>query len=184
MVLERKATIGEMIEAAATVFVIADLSNVWMVADIPEQSAGAIQVGKAVEAEIPALPGEKIEGKLSFVSAIVNRETRTVRARMNLPNPQRKYKPAMLATMTLLDSAERRLLVPVAAVVRDGNEDSVMVQVRPNTFALRRVKLGEEYRNGRVVLEGLREREMIAVEGAFHLNNERKRRLLQGTEGT
>lgn len=183
MVLQRRATIGEVVEAAATVFVIADLSNVWLVADVPEQSAAAIQAGKAVEAEIPALPNEKITGTLSFVSPLVTPETRTVRVRMNLANPDRRFKPAMLAAMTLLDGAERREVIPTAAVVREGNDDTVFVRTRPDTYVLRRVTLGEEFGGVRAVVGGLRQGEQIVVDGAFHLNNERKRRLLQGSGG-
>lgn len=183
MVLERKVTIGQVVQAAETVFVVADLSRVWLVADVPEQNAGAVEIGKTVEATIPALPNETIRGKLSFVSAIVNPDTRTVRVRMDLPNPKHRFKPAMLANMTLVDGAEKRHVVPAAAVVREGNDDVVYVEKEPNTFVLRRVKLGPEFRNLRVVEEGLDDGERVVLEGAFHLNNERKRRALQGDEG-
>jgi cobalt-zinc-cadmium efflux system membrane fusion protein len=182
-VLERKITIGQVVQAAETAFVVGDLSHVWLVADVPEQSAGAIAIGKTVQAEIPALPGEKITGKLTYVSAIVDPETRTVRTRMNLPNPQRKYKPAMLANITLMDGAEKRLVLPDGAVVRESNADYVFVQTAPDKFLLRRVTLGPEYRAGRALESGLREGEQIVREGAFHLNNERKRMLLRGSEG-
>jgi membrane fusion protein, heavy metal efflux system len=183
IVLERKATIGQVVQAVETLFIISDLSTVWLVADVPEQSAGALHIGKSVEAEIPALPGELITGRLSFVSSVVNRETRTVRTRMNLGNPERKFKPAMLATMTLVDGAESRRVVPTTAVVRENNNDHVFVQIAPNTFVLRRVLLGEEFRDLRVVLEGLPAGEKIVTKGAFHLNNERNRLLLQASEG-
>jgi cobalt-zinc-cadmium efflux system membrane fusion protein len=160
------------------VFVIADLSNVWLVADVPEQSAGGIRVGKAAEAEIPALPGERITGKLSFVSAIVNPDTRTVRVRMNLPNPKQRYKPAMLTTMTLVDGAEKRVVIPETAVVRENNADHVFVETAPDTFVLRRVELGDDAGDLRVVVAGITPEERIVTNGAFHLNNERKRQAL------
>lgn len=178
IILERQATIGQVVQAVQTVFVIADLSNVWLVADVPEQSAGALRVGKTVEAEIPALPGEKITGKLSFVSAVVNPETRTVRVRMNLPNPHQRYKPAMLTTMALMDGAEQRTVIPAAAVVRENNADHVFIETAPNTFLLRRVQLGDDAGDLRIVLEGLTKTERIVTNGAFHLNNERKRQAL------
>lgn len=90
-VLERKATIGQVMQAAEIVCVLADLSNVWLVADVPEQAAGTVDIGKTVEAEIPALPGVTVRGKLTFVSATVNPETRTVRIRMDLKNPHRRF---------------------------------------------------------------------------------------------
>jgi membrane fusion protein, heavy metal efflux system len=182
-VLERKVTIGEVVQAAESVCVVADLSKVWLVADVPEQSAGTIRIGKALKAEIPALPGETITGKLTYVSAIVNPETRTVRMRMDLPNPDRRYKPAMLATITLMDNAERRRIVPANAIVREGNEDNVFIQTGPDKFVLQRVDLGPEFRDGRALIDGVRPDQKIVLDGAFHLNNERKRVLLQGSEG-
>ncbi len=182
VVLERKATLGQVVQAVETVFVVADLSHVWLVADVPEQNAGSIAVGKAVRAEIPALINHQVDGRLSFVSSIVNPQTRTVRVRMNLPNPKGRYKPAMLATMTLLDTAERQLVVPSNAVVREGNTDNIFVQTASGHFRLRPVKLGPEYQQFRVVTDGVDEKEVIVTDGAFHLNNERKRREL-GDEG-
>jgi cobalt-zinc-cadmium efflux system membrane fusion protein len=181
-VLERKATAGQVVEAVAPVFVIADLSRVWLVADVPEQSAGNLAIGKEVQAEIPALPGHKITGRLSFVSATVDPETRTIRTRMELPNPDRLFKPAMLTNMTLVDDSARRLVVPASAVVRNGNSDAVFVQTAPDSFMLRTVSVGDELGDVRVVRDGLREDETIVVEGAFHLNNERKRLLTGGED--
>jgi cobalt-zinc-cadmium efflux system membrane fusion protein len=183
IVLERKATIGQIVQAVEPVFTIADLSHVWLVADVPEQSAGNIKVGKTVQAEIPALPGRKITGTLSFVSATVNPETRTVATRMNLPNPDRIFKPAMLTTMTLIDGSEERLVVPAAAVVREGNDDCVFIQTAPNTYLLRPVVLGEDMGDKRVLIEGVNPGDKIVTEGAFHLNNERRRLALGGEEG-
>jgi cobalt-zinc-cadmium efflux system membrane fusion protein len=181
-VIERLVTPGQVVQAAEVVCVVADLSNVWLVADIPEQSAGAIRVGQTVQAEMPALPGHRITGKISFVSAMVNPETRTVRARMDLPNPERKYRPAMLATMILVAGTERRLVVPSTAIVRDGDSENVFVQTGPRTFLLRKVVAGPESGGDQVLIEGLDEDTKIVTEGAFHLNNERRRRSVS-TEG-
>lgn len=174
-ILERSATNGQVVQAVQTVFVISDLSNVWLVADVPEQSAGGIRAGKAVEAQIPALPDERITGRLSFVSAVVNPETRTVRTRMNLPNPHGRYKPAMLTTITLIDGAEQHTVVPATAVVREDNQDHVFVETAPDTFVLRKVDLADDEGDLRVVLSGVTRADKIVTNGAFHLNNERKR---------
>lgn len=183
IVMERNATTGQVVQAVQTVFVVADLSKVWLVADVPEQSAGSLQIGKAIEAEIPALPDIRIKGRLSFVSAIVNPETRTVRTRMDLPNPRRIFKPAMLTTITLLDRAEEKLVVPETAVVRENDADWVFVETKPKTFALRRVTLGDDAGDTRVILNGIMPSERIVLDGAFHLNNERKRRTLGDESG-
>ncbi|MBL8213122.1 MAG: efflux RND transporter periplasmic adaptor subunit [Bryobacterales bacterium] len=181
-VLDRKVTLGQVVQPADTVFEIADLSNVWLVADVPEAAAGHVAAGQTVEAEIGAFPGQAIHGKLSFVSATVNPETRTVRVRMDLPNAKRRYKPAMLATMTLKDNPEKKMLVPAAAVVREGDTEYVLVHVDSDTYQLRKVVLGQEHGGRRVVTEGLQGEEKIIVDGAFHLNNERRRQLT-GSDG-
>jgi cobalt-zinc-cadmium efflux system membrane fusion protein len=179
-VLSRKVTVGQVVQPADTVFLLADLSSVWLVADVPEQTAGHLAPGVGVTAEIAALPGQPVSGKLKFVSAIVNAETRTVQARMDLPNPAKRYKPAMLATMMLQEGSERHLVIPPTAVVRENNADHVFFQTAPDRFVLRRVELGPEIHGVRAVLEGLQPGDKIVMQGGFHLNNERKRLALQG----
>jgi len=179
-VLERFVTVGQIVQPAEIAFTVADLSNVWLVADVPEQNTSDLAVGKAVDAVIPAYPNEMISGRLSFVSATVNPETRTVRVRMDLPNPEGKYKPAMLANMVVKDRAQREKVIPATAIVREGNQDFVFVQSSSDTFKLRTVDLGEEAGDGRVLHEGLAQNENIVLDGAFHLNNERKRLAMEG----
>ncbi len=182
-VLARKVTPGQIVQPADTVFEIADLSQVWLVADVPEQYAGNLAEGQVVEAEIAALPGQLLHGRLSFVSNTVNAETRTVSARMDLPNPRRRLKPAMLATMVLKEQTERHQVIPAAAVVRENDSEHVFIQMGTDTFVLRPVMLGSESAGRRVLLDGVRPGEKIVLDGAFHLNNERRRRALRGSDG-
>jgi cobalt-zinc-cadmium efflux system membrane fusion protein len=179
-VLERSITVGQIVQPAEVAFLLADLSNVWLVADIPEQNAGDTAVGKTVEAEAAAFPGETIRGRLSFVSATVNPESRTVRVRMNVANPHGRYKPAMLATMRLKDRVQRERVIPVTAVVRENNRDNVFIQTGPRTFVLREVELGGEFGDVRALTAGIEPNETVVVDGAFHVNNERKRALQGG----
>lgn len=180
-VMSRHVTVGQVIQPADTLAEIADLTQLWLVADVPEQNAGTLAAEQTVQAEISALPGMPIRGKLAFVSATVNPETRTIRVRMDLPNPQQRYKPAMLATMTIADRAQRKQVIPSAAVVRDGDKEHVFVQSSPDVFTLRPVTLGEQFGGRRVLMDGLRAGEKIVVDGAFHLNNERIRLSVQGS---
>ena len=181
-VIERKVTIGQVIQPADPAFIVADLSNLWFVADVAEQHAGALAIGKTVVATIPALPGEAITGRLSFVSPVVNPETRTVQARMDLPNPKGLFKPEMLASMTFESKPENGLIIPSTAVVRENNKDNVFVQKSPNEFLLCEVELGEEVTDRRVVLDGLSADDKIVLDGAFHLNNKRKQDQIKGAE--
>ena len=182
-VMDRKVNIGQVVQPADTIYEIADLSHVWLVADVPEQNAGNLSAGQPAEARIEALPGHVIDGTLAFVSPTVNPETRTIMVRMNLPNPDRRFKPAMLATMVLREHTQKRLVVPASAVVREGNEECLLIERAPGMFRLQPVKLGAEVGGRRILLEGAGLSERIVVDGAFHLNNERRRRAVRGGEG-
>ena len=179
-VVERSVTIGQVVRPADQAFLIADLSNLWFVAEVPEEQAGSLTVGKTVSATVPALPDQVIKGRLSFVSPVVNPETRTVQARMDLPNPQGLFKPDMLASMTFENRPEKGLTIPSTAVVREDNKDHVFVQKSDRTFVLRPVELGAEVLDHRVVLRGLTANDTIVLDGAFHLNNQRKQEQIKG----
>ena len=181
-VIERKVTIGQVVQPAELAFFIADLSNLWLVADVPEVSSASLYKGKTVVATIPALPGVKVKGTLTFVSPVVDAQTRTVRARMDMSNAEGMFKPDMLASMTFESTPQKGLTVPGSAVVREENKDHVFVQTAPNEFTLRQVELGAEVSNRRVVIGGLAASEKIALDGAFHLNNKRKQDQLKGGE--
>jgi len=180
-VLARKVTVGQVVQAADTIFEIADLSHVWLIADVPESNAGRVVEGQVVEAEVSSLAKLKLRGRLTFVSQTLNPETRTVRVRMDVPNPGRRLKPAMLATMALRDQAEKRQVVPVSALVREGDTEMLFVERAPGVFVLRPVTLGDEFGNVRVLTSGIQPGEKIVTDGAFHLNNERRRRAVRGS---
>lgn len=180
VVIERKITQGQVVQPADALFTIADLSHVWLVAEIPEQQAGLVRTGGVTEAEISALADQSIKGKLIFVSDTVKPDTRTVTVRMDVENVDRLLKPGMLASMLIRGAAHNRVMVPVAAVVREDNRDYVFVQLDDKRFQLRQVKLGQESAGVAPVLEGLAEGEKIVTDGAFHLNNERRRKELEG----
>lgn len=179
-VLKREITIGQVVQPADPAFTIADLSNVWITADVPEQEAGILKMGMDVEVGIPALPQLKLHGRLSYVAPIVDPATRTVQVRMDVPNPDGQLKPDELANMTFTGHSDRKLTVPNTAVVREENKDHVFIQIGPQKYILREVTLGEEENDRRVVLNGVTQAERIVTDGAFHLNNQRKQAAIKG----
>lgn len=179
-VLKREITIGQVVQPADPAFTIADLSSVWIVANVPEEDAGQLQKHMQVEVHIPALVQQKITGHLSFISPIVDPATRTVEVHMDVANPTGQLKPDELAGMTLTGRTDHKLTVPNAAVVREDNHDYVFVQNGPRTYMLHEVSLGEEQNDHRVVLSGLEQEQHIVTEGAFHLNNQRKQNAIKG----
>lgn len=177
-VVERQVAPGQVVQPADALYVVADLSRVWVTAEVPEQQGALVKSGQTVEIEVPAL-GSRLTGKLIYVADTVNPETRTITVRSVVDNASRQLKPAMLATMLIQAAPVERVVVPAQAVVRDGDADNVFVEVAKGQFRLTPVRLGPDMEGKRAVLSGLKPEQPILVEGAFHLNNERKRKELE-----
>jgi cobalt-zinc-cadmium efflux system membrane fusion protein len=181
-VLKREVTVGQVVQPADPAFTIADLSSVWITANVPEEEAGMLKKGLEVSVSIPALPTARIAGRLSYVAPVVDPLTRTVQVHMDVANRDGRLKPDELASMTFGGHSEHKLTVPNTAIVREENKDHVFVEVAPRRYALREVVLGEEENDRRTVISGVRTDERIVTDGAFHLNNQRKQNAIKGAE--
>lgn len=174
IVIGRHVIIGQVVQPADQLFQVADLSAVWVVGDVPEQIARNVRVGQHVEIHVPALGDVNFDGLIIFVADTVNPLTRTVMVRTMVENPKRKLKPDMLATMHITDNPHKSMVVPETAVVREANRDYVFLSQGNNRFLRIPVELGPEVADMRPVLKGLTAEQRIVVDGAFHLDNERK----------
>lgn len=179
VVTERTVSKGQVSQPGDPMFTVANLSNVWVVGALPEQAARTVQVGQSVEVTVPALGDRKLTGKVVFVSDTVSPETRTVTIRTQVDNRSRELKPQMLATLRIEGAREAMLVVPSNAVVRENDRDHVYVQAEGNSFRLTPVELGPALDGRRPVLKGLKAGAPVVMEGAFHMNNERKRAELE-----
>ena len=179
VVIERKVSNGQVAQPGDPLFTVADLSKVWVVGDMPEQTARAVQVGQRVDIAVPALGGKQLSGRIVHVGDTVSPETRTVTLRTQVDNASRDLKPQMLATMRIRGEARKTLAVPQEAVVRENDRDHVYVRVADHTFRYTPVELGDAQNDLRPVLKGLSEGDAVVVRGAFHLHNERKRAELE-----
>jgi cobalt-zinc-cadmium efflux system membrane fusion protein len=180
VVVERHLALGQVVQPSDQLFVVADLSKVWAVAQVPEQQVRFVHAGQEVTLDIPALGGEKRSGKLVYVGQVVDPKTRTVLVRTELTNADGMLKPSMLATMLVQSDPVDRLTIPASAVLRENNEDNVFVAQGNNRYRLKAVKLGEEIKGRRPVISGLAAKDKVVAEGAFHLNTERNRQALEG----
>ena len=178
-VVERRLAQGQVVQPADVLYVVADLSRLWAVAEVPEQQVGQVKTGQTVTIEVPALGNEKLNGKLIFVSQTINPETRTVLVRTELDNSDGRLKPAMLASMLIEGKPVERMVVPSSAVVRENDEDHVFIAEPEDAFRLVPVRLGPAQGGRRVVISGLKGQEQVVIDGAFHLNNERNRKALE-----
>lgn len=182
-VIARNLTKGEVVEVTEKLFTIADLSEVWVMANIPEKDIPFIRadagtsdkssVEQIVDVLLTAYPGEVFHGKVTYVGDVLEVATRTMNLRLEVPNPHRKLKPQMYATIRVHSLPEQNvLMVPEVAVQRERDRRFVFVQRDAHTFEARDVQIGES--NGEVfkVLDGLREGEPVVVKGAYVLKSE------------
>ncbi|MFW9611627.1 MAG: efflux RND transporter periplasmic adaptor subunit [Fluviibacter sp.] len=179
-VVERRIAQGQVVQPADALFTVSDLSVVWVTAQVPEQEAYLLAPGQPMRIEVPALKNRVYEGQLVHVSELVSNDSRTVDARTAIDNPDRQLKPGMLATMLISGTAVDRPVVPASAVIREDGYDHVFVALPNNQFKLVIVRLGAESNGLRPVISGLEPGTLIVTAQAYHLNNERKKRLSGG----
>jgi len=179
IVISKHVNIGQVVQPSDELFSVADLSHLWAVAEVPEQQVAFIQKDQEVTIDIPALDDKRAKGKIIFVGDIVNPETRTVLIRTEIDNSNQMLKPDMLITVTVQSKKVSKLAVSTAAVVRENDRSYVFAQTGPNKFRLREIEVGSRDGNMVSILSGITIGETIVVDGAFHLNNERKKKELE-----
>ena len=173
VVLDKKAVQGMRFMPGETLFQIADLSSVWVLAEVAEHDIGQVKTGSLAEVSIGAYPDRKFSGKISFIYPILNIATRTVQVRVEIANPQGLLKPAMFANVALpVGDGEQVLTVPTSAVIDSGTRQVVLVQQAEGRYAPRNVKLGSRSDDYVEVLEGLREGEQVVTSALFLIDAE------------
>ena len=152
-VVEISATAGEFHnDSNAPLMSIADLSTVWLTANVQEKDIRHLAKGQQVNAVFPAYPGEVLRGKVLFVGDILDPDTRSIKVRVAVPNPGSRFKPGMFATVNFEGFPERVVTVTTTAVVQIGGTSFVFEQVKPWTLAPCEVVPGEQ-RGERIVIK-------------------------------
>jgi len=157
---------------------IADLTTVWIFADIYEYELPWVKVGQQVRVELPFAAGETITGTITYLYPYLDNETRTVKARIEVANPGLALKPAMYANVSIGAGArEQSLAVPMTALLNSGKGQTVFVALGEGRFAPRSVKSGLRDDDGFVqILSGLSEGEAVVVSAQFMLDSESRLR--------
>jgi Cu(I)/Ag(I) efflux system membrane fusion protein len=171
-VVQKSVVEGQYVEVGTDLYLLADLSSVWLVAQVYEFELGRLRVGQPVTATVSALRGSELKGKVVFIEPTLDRESRTARVRIVLPNPRGDLKPGMYAEARLAVALGPSLSVPKTAVIDTGTRQVVYVETVPGTFTPREVKLGAAAGDRRVVLAGLREGEKIVAAGNFFVDSQ------------
>ena len=173
IVTEKKALQGMRFMPGEALYQVADLSAVWVVADVFEQDIGQVKTGAKAKVKINAYPEKIFEGTITYVYPTMKAETRTVPVRVELPNPGHLLKPAMFAQVELPVGAKGEVVtVPTSAVIDSGTRRIVLVQAKEGRFEPREVKLGQRSDNYVEVLEGVKSGEPVVVAANFLIDAE------------
>ena len=167
------ASIGAEVQpGSGMLFIVADLSKVWVLADLPEREMQGVHPSLPVEVEAQAYPGVRFPGTVEYVSELLDQSTRTAKLRCLIPNSRLRLKPEMFVDVTL-HRPQVDLLIPTSAVVTKGDQFFVYVEddKKPRTYTPREVTLGPELGRMVPVVKGLKGGERIVVEGAILLDS-------------
>ncbi|MFC5488409.1 efflux RND transporter periplasmic adaptor subunit [Dokdonella soli] len=174
-VTARAAAPGVLVQpgAAPAPFTVADLSSVWMVANVVEGDVAALRIGQSVSVTVAALPGRKLQGSISYIGSTVDPSTHRVSVRSEIADPQHELRPQMLATFVVHTGAPVQSVgVPANAVVREGDGTmTVFVTGDGRRFVRRVVKLGLQQDGMDQIIEGLSASERAAGDGALFVSN-------------
>jgi cobalt-zinc-cadmium efflux system membrane fusion protein len=170
IIIEKKATLGELATPSEPMFTVADLSRVWIHAALPEAALAKVRVGANATVTVSAYPGETFAGRVDHIGAMLDKETRTVAARIAVPNTDGRLKPEMFASATIEVAGDKRevLSLPDAAVVLMQGQPTVFVYEQ-GAYEMRVVEPGDRAGGRTVVKAGIKPGEQIVTAGAYAL---------------
>jgi Cu(I)/Ag(I) efflux system membrane fusion protein len=172
VVTERLVTAGQYVNEGAALFSVAPLSSIWVEAELYESEIGRAPLETPAVVTSEAYPGREFRGRVSFVDPVVNPETRTVKVRIDLPNPGDLLKPEMFVRVALKGQKARALAIPEGAVVITGERALAWIETAPGTFEPRNISVGRRGDGFCEALSGLSESESVAASGGFLIDSE------------
>jgi RND family efflux transporter MFP subunit len=182
-VIEKQALKGLHVQPGMSLYKVADLSVVWIEADLYEQEMPFVRLGERATVTLDAYPGERFAGRAIYIYPYVEERTRTVRVRFEFPNPRGRLRPGMYANAELTAPLGGGLVIPGNALLDSGTRQIVFVSVGDGYFEPRAVKAGQRLGDDVQILEGLKEGEEVATGATFFLDSESQLRAsLQGFE--
>jgi RND family efflux transporter MFP subunit len=179
-VTERNAFPKQHVTPDTVLYTLADLSSVWVVADVFEYEAAGVRLGQAATFTLDYLPGRSFRGRVSYISPGVDAASRTLKARIEFANPGGQLKPDMYGQVEIHTGGARLLMAPESSVLDSGDRQVVYVDLGNGNLQPRPVRVGERV-NGKVeILEGLTAGERIVTSGNFLLDSESQLKAARG----
>jgi Cu(I)/Ag(I) efflux system membrane fusion protein len=185
VVTRREVVAGARVEPGAVLYELAELSSVWIHAEIYETEISVVHVGAEATIALEALPGERLRGTIVYVYPSLDPTTRTARVRLELDNADGKLKPGMYGTVLIGVDLGEQLVIDDEAILDTGRRKLVFVDLGEGRFEPREVTLGHRGDGQAVVLEGLEENERVVTSGNFLVDSEsRLKAALHGIAST
>jgi membrane fusion protein, copper/silver efflux system len=182
VVVNRGVTVGTSVEPSTTLLTIADLSRVWVLAEVPEAGIPAVRVGSSAELDFPASGRPPFTVRVGFVYPTLTERTRTLRVRLSVSNPGGALRPGLYGTAAFQSAGRNVITVPRDAVVDTGLQQHVFVAAG-DIFEPRPVTVGTQLADRVEIRQGLREGEQIVAAGVFLLDSESRLRATGGSAG-
>jgi cobalt-zinc-cadmium efflux system membrane fusion protein len=184
-VVEIAATAGQSVGGTDPLFVVGDLSRLWVLADVYESQLAAVSAGKDVEVVVPAVPDRTFRGTVEAIGDVVDERTRTIAVRIAVPNQDRALKPGMFGTARIASAAGKRerggVVVPREAVQKVGDRQVVFVAAGENRYRPVEVEIGAETAHEIELRSGVDDGTPVVARGAFTLKSELSRESLSGS---
>ncbi|HKJ83089.1 MAG TPA: efflux RND transporter periplasmic adaptor subunit [Mariprofundaceae bacterium] len=163
---------GEYVTPKTELYRIADLSKVWVYADIYEYELPWVHMGDKTEMHLDALPGRTFHGKITYIYPYLDPKTRTNKVRIEFDNPAMVLKPDMFANVQIRTDRRKTLVIPTEAIIRTGKTSRVFVEIGPGRFEPRDIKAGISDHGKTELLSGVREGETVVTSSQFLIDSE------------
>jgi cobalt-zinc-cadmium efflux system membrane fusion protein len=169
VVVERNATIGATVGTDANVFKIIDTSRIWVDANVFEKDLSRVRVGQAVKLTVTAFTGTTFSGRVIFINSVVDPDSRTVKVRTEVPNPDGRLKPDMFANVEIItDVSSAAISVPQSAVLEDSGKSFVFV-AENNAYKKLQVQTGIKAGDRVEIVDGLKAGDRVVIKGSYLL---------------
>ena len=172
-VIKQQVFHGMFVKPGMTLYMIADLSNIWVLADIYEYEVPWLKLGQEAEMTLSSFPGKTFKGKVTYIDPVLDSQSRTLKVRVEFPNPGGELKPGMYANVILKSTvAKKGVAVPEEAVIYTGEKTVALVQNPSGGFESRELTLGVKTQGYVQVLKGLKEGEKVVTSSHFLIDSE------------